>query len=185
MRFLRSKQGFSELACILAYLPCVNGTIMNKVSKTWTMCVLAVLLAVGSGCSGEIVTHAGLFENDHKELKQALLGSWQIVNTEYDVAGQEMYEFYHDQKNRVKLKVMGMEAAIQNFDSPDGLDFTFEYVIKDKAPVYVVGQFKSYERKVLVCLQEPEESMPSSLSVINLEKRQKPKTEVVAVVKKN
>lgn len=141
-----------------------------------------VLIFTLMNCAGGHVSQNGIFENDHRELKEALVGSWQIINPGVEVAGREMYEFYREER-KVKLKVLGEEVAVERFDSPDGLSFTFEYKLADDKPIYVVGQFKSYQRKELVCMQELPSVLPESLSVIRLEKRPKAQATVVAGVK--
>lgn len=153
----------------------------GKISKLVCLSVLCSMIFMS--CAGGNVSQNGLFENDHKELKESLIGSWQIVNQEYDVAGQEMYEFYQDAK-KVKLKVMGVEREMERFDSSDGLTFSFEYNNEEAKKIYVLGQFKSYERRELVAMQELPASLAESLSVIRLEKRPKVQTEVVAGLKK-
>ena len=159
-----------------------NTTEMEGVRKTFGLVGLGLVMMSLMNCAGGFVSNNGIFENDYKALKEALVGSWQIVNPEYEVAGKEMYEFYREKKE-VKLKVLGETAEIQRFDSPDGLSFTLEYAMADGKPTHVIGQFKSYERKNLVCMQEVPAGLPESLSVIRLEKRAKAEQSVIAGVK--
>lgn len=138
-----------------------------------------VLSIVFMSCAGGHVSQNGLFENDHKELKESLVGSWQIMNAEYEISGQEMYEFYKEDK-KVKVKVLGVSREMERFDSSDGLTFSFEYKNGEGKMIFVLGQFKSYDRQELIAMQELPPSMPGSLSVIRLEKGHKAVTQVVA-----
>ncbi|GAB5525964.1 MAG: hypothetical protein Roseis2KO_38360 [Roseivirga sp.] len=119
-------------------------------------------------CAGGHVSQNGLFEKDHKELKESLVGSWQILNTQQGVSGQEMYQFYKDDK-KVKLKVMGVEREMERFDSIDGITFSFEYKIEEDKKIYVLGQFKSYQRKELLAMQELPDGLHQSLSMVKQE----------------
>lgn len=120
-------------------------------------------------CAGGHVSDNGIFQNDHKELKESLVGSWKITNEGSEAAGREMYEFYKEDK-QMQLKVLGQPVTMERFDSPDGLSFTFEYLPADGKVVHVVGQFKSYQRKDLVCMQELPAPLSEMLSVIRLQK---------------
>ena len=152
---------------------------MKGVMKTFGFFGLGLVMLSLMNCAGGYATDNGIFENDHKELKEALVGSWHIVNPEVEVAGTEMYEFYREKKE-VKLKVLGNHAEIQRFDSPDGLSFTFEYAFAEGEPVHVVGQFKSGLRNELVCMQELPTELPDSMSVIILQKRSSAASAAVA-----
>jgi hypothetical protein len=155
-------------------------TTMKRERKTTVMAGLGLVFSiVFMSCAGGHVSQNGLFENDHRELKESLLGSWQIMNAEYEIAGQEMYEFYKEDK-KVKVKILGVNREMERFDSPDGLTFSFEYKNEEGKTIFVLGQFKSYDREELIAMQELPPSLPGSLSVIRLEKGHKAVTQVVA-----
>jgi len=137
-------------------------TMMSLVLiATWTL----------SSCSGGFVSQNGIFENGHKELKESLVGSWRIVKTDGGLIGEEMYEFYQGAKE-VALKVNGVEREIKRFDSSDGQSFTFEYLDSNKEKVFVVGQFRSSAKKVLMLLEEPTNSKRLGLHTsLTLERR--------------
>lgn len=141
--------------------------------------VLLVQLAL-TNCSGGHMANNGIFEKGHKELKEALVGSWRIVKTDGELIGEELYEFFKEEKE-VSLKVNGVERAIERFDSSDGLSFTFEYVNGDEKKVFVVGQFKSSARSVLMLIEEPTDLESGGLhSSLTLERRSKQTETVVA-----
>lgn len=153
------------------------------------MCVKKVLNSIGIGlviqltlisCSGGFVSQNGIFENGHKELKESLVGSWRIVKIEGEIVGEELYEFYKQDKD-VALKVNGVERAIDRFDSSNGLSFTFEYLNGEGGRVFVAGQFKTAAKKSLILLEEPTGfSMERLHTAITLERRSKEVARVVA-----
>ena len=141
--------------------------------------VLLVQLAL-TNCSGGYVSQNGIFEKGHKELKESLVGSWRIVKTDGELIGEELYEFFKEEKG-VSLKVNGVEREIERFDSSDGLSFTFEYVNGDEMKVFVVGQFRSSAKKVLMLIEEPTGLASGGLhSSLTLERRSKQTETVVA-----
>ncbi len=153
------------------------------------MCVKKVLNPVGiilivqltlMSCSGGFVSQNGIFEDGHKELKESLIGSWRIMKMEGEIVGQELYEFYREDK-AVALKVNGMERSIERFDSTDGLSFTFEYLNGEGGRVFVAGQFKTAAKQSLVLLEEPASISTQRLyTTITLERRSKHSERVVA-----
>lgn len=123
-----------------------------------------VLSVVCMSCAGGNVSQNGLFENDHRELKESLVGVWGLAN-----AGEEIYEFYKEGKE-VKLRVMGVETEMAHFDSPDGLTFSFEYKKGSGNATFVLGQFKSYQRQGLLAIEDSPVSQKAG-PMLNLEKR--------------
>lgn len=143
---------------------------MKRERKISTLIYLSLVFSVIlTSCAGGNVSQNGLFERDHKELKESLVGSWQMLDKQNGVDGQEMYEFYKDDK-KVKLRVLGIEREIERFDSADGVTFSFEYKIEENKKIYVLGQFKSYERKELLAMEELPDGLHKSLSMIKREK---------------
>ncbi len=141
--------------------------------------ILLVQLALTS-CSGGFVSQNGLFEDGHKELKNSLVGSWRIVKTDGELIGEELYEFFKEDKE-VSLKVNGVERTIERFDSSDGLSFTFEYKSGEEQKVFVVGQFRSTAKKVLMLMEEPMGLVAGRMHTsLTLEKRSKQAETVVA-----
>jgi hypothetical protein len=125
-----------------------------------------ILSVVCMSCAGGNVSHNGLFENDHKELKESLVGSWGTAD-----AGPELYAFYKEGK-AVKLRVRGVKTKMERFDSPDGLTFSFEYRDQSDHVVFVLGQFKSYQRQAFIAVEEVS-GMKEAGSVLSLAKRGK------------
>jgi len=123
-------------------------------------------------CAGGHVSQNGLFQKDHKELKESLVGIWQVAN-----AGRDVYEFYKE-GNDVKLKVLGVATEMERFDSTDGLTFSFEYKNASGETTFVLGQFKSYQRLEFLAIEESPASQKAQ-SMLSLEK--KVKTQVVIV----
>ncbi len=137
----------------------------NKGKSTYLIYLTLMLAMVLSSCAGGDISQNGIFEKDHKDLKQSLVGSWQLVDQGSKVPGPEMYEFYKENK-KVKLRVRGVEREMERFFSADGVTFSFEYKIEDNKKIYVLGQFRSYERKELLATQEMPDGMHLSLSMI-------------------
>ncbi len=135
-------------------------------------------------CAGGHVSENGIFQDGHKELKSSLVGSWRMVNPDYEVVGEELYTFYTEDK-KVKLKVEGKERKMERFDSPDGLSFSFEYLDDQGERIYVAGQFKSAARESLVLYREPMSGMSASLSAIHLQRGMPEVKTVVASTNKN
>lgn len=143
---------------------------MKRERKISTLIYLSLVFSVVlTSCAGGHVSQNGLFERDHKELKESLVGSWQVPDRQNADGGQEVYEFYKDDK-KVKLRVLGIEREIERFDSADGITFSFEYKIEENKKIYVLGQFKSYQRKELLAMEELPDGLHKSLSMIKREK---------------
>lgn len=137
-----------------------------------------------ASCAGGHVSENGIFQDGHKELKSSLVGSWRMVNPDYEVVGEELYTFYTEDR-KVKLKVEGKERKMERFDSPDGLSFSFEYVDNEGERIYVAGQFKSASRESLVLYREPMTGLSVSLSAIHLQRGRPEVKTVVASTNKN
>ena len=123
------------------------------VKKSLSIVALIIVTQCWStSCSGGYVTQNGIFENGHKELKESLIGSWRIMNPDASLVGEQVYEFCKNSRN-IQLKVNGVIRKMERFDSTHGLSFTFEYLNDVMERVYVVGQFKSYARNVLLIVE--------------------------------
>ncbi|MCE7993900.1 MAG: hypothetical protein HEP71_18070 [Roseivirga sp.] len=143
---------------------------MKRERKISTLIYLSLVFSMAlMSCAGGHVSQNGLFEKDHKELKESLVGSWQVLDRQYGEQGQEIYEFYRDDK-KVKLRVLGIEREIERFDSADGITFSFEYKIEEGKKIYVLGQFKSYQKKELLAMEELPDGLQKSLSMVKREK---------------
>lgn len=143
---------------------------MKRERKISALIYLSLVLSTAlMSCAGGHVSQNGLFEKDHKDLKESLVGSWQILDKQGEGAGQEMYQFYKDEK-KVKLRVLGVEREIERFDSADGITFSFEYKIEEDKRIYVLGQFKSYQRKELLAMEELPGGLHQSLSMVKQQK---------------
>lgn len=143
-----------------------NRTLMKNKGKNiyfiYSMLLFAMLF---SSCAGGDIAQNGIFEKEHKELKESLVGSWQLIDQKNQAPGQEMYQFYKENK-KVKLKVLGVEREMERFFSADGVTFSFEYRIEEDKKIYVLGQFRSYERRELLATQELPNGVHQSLSMI-------------------
>lgn len=128
-------------------------------------------------CAGGHVSENGIFQHGHKELKSSLVGSWRIINPDYELMGEEQYTFYEEDK-KVKLKVKGKEREMERFDSSNGLSFSFEYLNEAGERIYVTGQFKSSARESLILYREPLGTVSASLSSLLLQ-RSKPEVKTV------
>ncbi len=115
-----------------------------------------------ASCTGGYVTKNGLFEDGHQQLKEALVGKWRVVRQEGAFLGEEKYMFYQSKKD-LKLEVNGLETEIERFDSQDGLSFTFQYDNVNDERILVVGQFRSFDMKILMIIEEPDFNSPKSL----------------------
>ena len=124
--------------------------------------LLVLVQCTLASCTGGYVTKNGLFEDGHRQLKEALVGKWRIVRQEGDILGEEKYVFYQSKK-ALKLEVNGVETEIERFDSADGLSFTFQYNNEDNERILVVGQFRSFAMKVLMIMEEPDAKRLGSL----------------------
>lgn len=143
---------------------------MKRERKISALIYLSLVLSTAlMSCAGGHVSQNGLFEKDHKELKESLVGSWQILDEQHEGFGQEMYQFYKDDK-KVKLRVMGVEREMERFDSTDGITFSFEYKIEEDKRIFVLGQFRSYQRKELLAVQELPDGLQQSLSMVKQKK---------------
>ncbi|GAB5527234.1 MAG: hypothetical protein Roseis2KO_51060 [Roseivirga sp.] len=128
-------------------------------------------------CAGGHVSENGIFQHGHKELKSSLVGSWRIINPDYELMGEEQFTFYEEDK-KVKLKVKGKEREMERFDSSDGLSFSFEYRNDAGERIYVAGQFKSSAKESLILFQEPLGTVSTNLSSLLLQ-RSKPEVKTV------
>ncbi|MCE7990401.1 MAG: hypothetical protein HEP71_00420 [Roseivirga sp.] len=155
----------------------------KKQKIVWGVMVLLTQIWLMS-CAGGHVSENGIFQDGHKELKSSLVGSWRIINPNYELMGEELYTFYAENK-KVKLKVKGKERKMERFDSSDGLSFSFEYLNDLGERIYVAGQFKSSAKEALVLLQEPMSSMPVSLNSLLLQRGTPEVKTVVASTVKN
>lgn len=168
------------------FAPCIfkeRGMKQIKHKMVWAVMILLTQVWLMS-CAGGHVSENGIFQDGHKELKSSLVGSWRIINPNYELMGEELYTFYAENK-KVRLKVKGEERKMERFDSPDGLSFSFEYLNELGERVYVAGQFKSSAKESLVLLQEPVSSMPTSLNSLLLQRGAPEVKTVVASTVKN
>lgn len=151
---------------------------MKKGKQVLIMSTIAILVQMSLyNCAGGHVSDNGLFQSGHKELKNSLLGSWVVSNSDKDLLGEEFFSFSNGDKS-LMLEVNGIEKQIERFDSADGLSFSFEYLDDQGERIYVLGQFKSFAKQSLVLMQE-NSSIRSSGSLW-LERGQGQKSTVVA-----
>ena len=132
---------------------------------------IAIVFVIGlSSCQQSITSNSGIFEKKQNGLEESLLGEWAIESANANSEAKVYYEFYKDKKDQIKLKVMGEDSQLINFDGGDGNQFTFEYGIESNGKVVVVAQFKSYKKQTLMCLQESVND-PNLTALIILDKR--------------
>ena len=132
---------------------------------------IAIVFVTGlSSCHQSITSNSGIFEKKENNLEESLLGEWALESAEEGSESKAYYEFYKDKKQQIKLRVLGEEFQLINFDGGDGNQFTFEYGNGATDKVVVVAQFKSYDKQTLMCLQEPS-GEANTTSLIILDKR--------------
>jgi hypothetical protein len=136
------------------------------------LCTLIVIVLVTglSSCHQSITSNSGIFEKNENNLEESLLGEWALESAGEGNDSKAYYEFYKDKKQEIKLRVLGEEIQLINFNGGDGNQFTFEYGNGANDKVVVVAQFKSYNKQTLMCLQEPS-GEANTTSLIVLDKR--------------
>jgi hypothetical protein len=139
---------------------------MKKIKNIISLSLTVVIFSLSS-CQQSLVTDSGLFEKESRVLEESLIGAWALVNDSLEY--QVVYEFVKGDNRKVKLLVRGEEIEMTEFRSNGGDQFSFEY-LEDDFKVLVVAQFKSYDRKTLLCIQEPGDALQSSKSMIVLDK---------------